>query len=425
MNKTWIILKREYLIRVKNKWFLIGTLFVPIFIILMVILPTVFMVTGSVGERTLAVVDETGKLFSLLKVYADGTYKDDQGRPLYKWLELSPEESNKQKLSQQVLEGKLDAFLIFPSTIFEKNQFELYAKNIGNFQFNESINAMVSAVVTQIRILETGLDPHKVQTLTQRVRAKTFKVVKEGPKEESGELVFILMYILVFTIYMVLIFYGMFVIRGVVEDKSSRVMELLLSSATPDQILTGKILGIGAMGLTQIGIWALSAFFLTTYGALMVKPFVSQAQLPALPSLSLESAFAFVIFFILGYFFYSTLYAALGSLGDNESDIQHLQWPVISPIILSLFLVFALMKNPEGPLAIVLSLIPFFTPILMVMRVVMNAASLFQVILAIVLMILSTVGMMWFSARIFRIGILMYGKRATLPEVMKWIKYSS
>lgn len=425
MNKTWIILKREYLIRVKNKWFLIGTLFVPLIIVLMVILPALFMSAGTVGQRTIAVVDETGKLFSLLKDHADGTLKDNQGRPLYNWVGVPLNEMDKQKLSQQVLEGQLDAFLFFPSTIFHKNQFELYAKNIGNFQFNESMNAMVTAVVTRARILDTGLDPNEVQTLTKSVRAKTFKVAKEGPKEESGELVFILMYTLVLTMYMVLIFYGMFVIRGVVEDKSSRVMELLLSSAKPDQILAGKILGIGAMGLTQIGIWAISAFFLTTYGALMVKPFVSQVQLPGLPSLPLGSAIAFVIFFLLGYFFYSALYAALGSMGDNESDIQHLQWPVITPIIFSLFLMFALMKNPEGPMAVVLSLIPFFTPILMVMRVVMGAAPLFQVILGIVVLILSTLGMMWLSSRIFRIGILMYGKRVTLPEVMKWFKYSS
>jgi len=425
LNKTWIILKREYLIRVKNKWFLIGTLFFPVLIVLMVILPSVFMMTGNVGKRTIAVVDETGTLFPLLKEHADGAYKDDQGRPLYNWIEISKNEFDKENLNQEVLDGKLDAFLIFPSTIFENNQFELYAKNIGNFQFNESINAMVTAAVTRVRILDTGLDPQKVHALTKSVRAKTFKVVKEGPKEESGELVFVLMYILTLTIYMVLIFYGMFVIRGVVEDKSSRVMELLLSSATPNQIMIGKILGIGAMGLTQIGIWAISAFFLTTYGTLMVKSFVSQAQLPALPSLSLGSALAFVIFFLLGYFFYSALYAALGSMGDSESDIQHLQWPVVTPIILSLFLMFALMKNPEGPMAVVLSLIPFFTPILMVMRVVMGAVPLFQVILAVVLLILSTLGMMWLSARIFRIGILMYGKRVTLPEVMKWIRYSS
>lgn len=425
MNKTWIILKREYLIRVKNKWFLIATLFVPFLIVLMVILPALFMSVGTVGQRTIAVVDETGKLFPLLKEHADGTYKDDQGRPLYNWVEISSGEMNKQRLGQQVLEGKLDAFLFFPSNVFNTNQFELYAKNIGNLQFNESMNAMVSAVVTRIRVLEAGLDPKQAQALTKSVRAKTFKIAKEGPKEESGELVFILMYILVLTIYMVLVFYGMFVIRGVVEDKSSRVIELLLSSAKPDQILAGKILGIGAMGLTQIGIWAISAFLLTTYGTFIAKPFIPQAQVPALPSLLFGNALAFVIFFLLGYFFYSVLYAALGSLGDNESDIQHLQWPVVTPIVLSLFLMFAVMKNPDGPTAVVLSLIPFFTPILMVMRVVMGAVSLFQVILGIVLLILSTLGMMWLSARIFRIGILMYGKRVTLPEVIKWVKYSS
>jgi len=426
VNKSLILIKRECLTRVRTKGFLIGTLLAPVLMLLMTVLPGLLMNVVSEGEQTIAVVDLTGRLMPALETYVSDTKKDVQGKPLYK---LVPAESNprvldttKIHLNRQVRQGRLNVFLVLPGDIFETNRFELYAKNTGNFQVNESLNDMVSAVVSKIRLSESGLDPELVKRLNKRVRASTFKIGENGAKEESGELTFALNYMLGLFIYMALIFYGMFVMRGVIEDKSSRVIEILLSSARPRQIMTGKIFGIGLAGLIQIGVWGLCIILLTTYGLVMAKQFSPAAQNLPIPSISVWVVLSFILFFILGYFIYAAVYAAMGSIGNSESDMQNLQWPAMAPILMSFFLMFAIQKNPDGPLATVLSLIPLFSPILMFTRISAHAVPLWQVLLCIGLCLLAIAGLIWISARIFRIGILMVGKRPTLPEALKWIR---
>lgn len=224
---------------------------------------------------------------------------------------------------------------------------------------------------------------------------------------------------MVFMLYMVLIFYGQFVMRGVIEDKSSRVVEVLLSSARPHEIMTGKILGIGAAGLIQMAVWGLCLLLMSVYGALLVP-----ADKIPIPSLSVWTVLAFLAFFVIGYFLYASLYAALGSTGNVESEMQNLQWPALAPLIFAMIVMMAIVKNPEGTMAVVLSMIPFFSPMLMFLRISLHSAPLGQVLICFVLCLLTIAGMIWLAGRIFRVGILMYGKRPTLPEVLKWIKYS-
>jgi ABC-2 type transport system permease protein len=428
VNKSWILIKRECLSRVKTKSFIIGTLIFPVLVLLLVFLPAVFMHMGNEGERRIAVIDFTGRLTQPLQTAFSEMKRDARGKPLYILVPVSAEtgtlDSEKKSLNRRVMDGKLDAFVILTREIFDSSRFELYAKNVSNFQFNESLNGMVTSVVSKIRLSESGLDPVLVKKLNQNVRAKTYKVGETGAKEESGELAFMISYIMVFMIYFVLIFYGSYVMRGVIEDKSSRVIEVLLSSARPHQIMAGKILGIGAAGLAQMGVWAVCLLFASTYGLMMVKQFAPAAQNVPIPSVSAWTLLAFVGFFLIGFFIYSSIFAALGSIGNAESEMQNLQWWAMAPIMLGFFLMFAIGKNPEGPLAVVTSLIPLFSPILMMYRISVQAVPLFQVVLCLVLCLFFIAGMVWFSGRIFRVGILMYGKRPTLPEVLKWIRYS-
>ncbi len=428
MNKSLILIKRECLTRVRTKGFLIGTLLAPVLMMLMTILPGLLMHVVSEGEQTIAVVDLTGRLIPALETYVSDTKKDGRGRSLYKLVSVESNsqvlDTTKTYLSRQVQKGKLNVFLVLPQDIFETNRFELYAKNTGNFQVNESLNDMVSTAVSKIRLSESGLDPELVKRLNKRVHLATFKIGESGAKEESGELLFVLNYMLGVFIYMALIFYGMFVMRGVIEDKNSRVIEILLSSARPRQIMTGKIFGIGLAGLIQIGVWGLCMILLSTYGLVMAKQFSPAAQNLPIPSISIWVVLSFILFFILGYFIYASVYAAMGSIGNSESEMQNLQWPAMAPILLSFFLMFAIQKNPEGTLATVCSLIPLFSPILMFTRISAHAVPLWQVLLCIGLCLLTIAGLIWVSARIFRIGILMVGKRPTLPEALKWIRQS-
>jgi len=429
MDKTLSLIKREYLIRVKTKGFLVGTLLMPVFILLMTFLSPIMAKISEKASKTtnVAVIDFSKQVFWTIKASLSLDKRTSQGLPLYNMqrVEATPEglAAAKENLSKEVKDGKLSAYLIIPADILEKNQFELHSKNISNFAFNQAMEDAISSAVIKARLQRSGLDADLVHKLNRRANVKTFKVGEEGSKEESGAVAFFLSYAMVFIMYMALVFYGTFVMRGVIEDKSSRVVEVILSSVKPHQLMAGKIIGIGAAGLTQLVIWAIVAALVSSYGLLMAKQFAPAVDKIAIPSVSIWVYITFVSFFVLGYFLYSTLYAAMGSLANAESEAQSMQWPVVIFLIIAFMLMFAIMNSPDSPLAVVLSLIPFFAPILMFFRISVNAAPVSQVLLSIVLLAATIWGLIWITGKIFRIGILMYGKRPTLPEVMKWIRY--
>jgi ABC-2 type transport system permease protein len=186
----------------------------------------------------------------------------------------------------------------------------------------------------------------------------------------------------------------------------------------------GKILGIGSAGLTQFFVWIALMFIGTNYGIFLVQKIASNGNEMSLPTINPMIYVAFVLFFILGYFLYSTLYAALGAMVNSDSEAQNLQWPVMILIIISFFLMFPVLESPNSPLATVASVIPFLAPILMFLRISLEAASTTEIISSVFLLIITILFLIWITGRIFRVGILMYGKRPSLPEVIKWIRYS-
>ncbi len=428
MNKTLVLIKREYLSRVKTKGFIIGTLAMPLMLFVIIGIQILMNSMGTREKQTLAVMDLSGQITQALEKHMSEVYKNSQQEPLYKFniIPVTPDslDALKNRYSRLIQEEKLNALLVLPKDIFDKNEFEMHARNISNMEFNANLERAVTRVVSDLRLKQSGLDQSLVRKLTQRLEVKTFKISEQGTKEESGMVAFGISYAMIMILYMAMLIYGQFVMRGVYEDKNSRVVEIVLSSARADQFMAGKIIGIGGAGLTQFLVWALFIALASTYGMIMLKQMAPGADKIPLPSISFSVYLFFFIFFILGYFIYATLYATLGSMVNDEADAQSLQWPVTILIIMGFLCMFFIINNPNSTLAVVLSLIPFFTPLLMFLRYSVNAAPLYQVLLSIVLMIASIYGLIWFTGRIFRVGILMYGKKPNLPEVMKWIKYS-
>ena len=428
MNKTWILIKREFLSRVKTKGFIIGTLAMPLMLFLLIGIQILMAQAGAKEKKSLAVIDLSGGVGPALEQYMIENYQNSRKEPLYTFETVSAQsadlESLKNKYSQLLQAEKLDALIVLPKDILEINQFEMHAKNISNMEFNSILERSLSRVVSNMRLKQSGLDQELVHKLTRGVELKTFKISAEGTKEESGALAFGISYVMILILYMAMLFYGQFVMRGVYEDKNSRVVEMVLSSVKADQFMAGKIIGIGGAGLLQFLIWAVFVALAATYGMTMLNHFAPGADKIPLPSISWTVYLFFFIFFILGYFLYATLYGTLGSMVNDEADAQSLQWPVTFLILIGFFLLFFVINNPSSTTAIILSLIPFFTPLLMFLRYSVGAAPMWQVLLSIVLMIASIVGLIWLTGRIFRVGLLMYGKKPNLPEVMKWIKYS-
>jgi ABC-2 type transport system permease protein len=265
-----------------------------------------------------------------------------------------------------------------------------------------------------------GLDRKTLDGIMKPVDMGTFQVSATGPAKKKGFLqTWFGTFAFVMVLYMSLLLYGIAVMRGILEEKSSRVMEVLLGSLTPDQLMTGKIVGIGLVGLTQMGIYVVTAGALRAYFAAQQA---AAEWTSALDAFSPMKMMWFVVFYLLGYFMYTALFAAIGAVCNTEQEAQNLQTPVVMCLVVPMMLAFFFVNNPDSTVAVVVSLIPLFTPMIMYMRISVLTPPLWQIGLSILLML----GMIWLlfkgTAKIFRIGVLMYGKRPTIPEILRWAR---
>ena len=425
MRKLLAIIQREYSTRVKTKGFVIGTLLMPVFIIFITVVPAAFMAMKSEKPKHIAVMDLTDQVYEPLSETLNERTK--AGERIYQFHRVitTPDqlEEMKENLKADIDLQKIDAYLVIPPDVFETNDVEYHSINVTNFRENSEIERAISRVITRLRLERSGFIPDDVNHLVRSVRLHTFKIGPGGKEQRDVGLSFGITYIMVFVLYLALILYGAMTMRSVVEDKNNRVIEVIISAVKPFHLMAGKILGIGAVGLTQFFIWAAVAGLISIYSSSLVASFLPAAENVPLPSVNISQLAFFVLFFILGFFFYSTLYAGIGALVNSDQEAQQLQWPVVSFLIMAFMFVFYTISNPDSTIAVVFSMLPMFSPILMFMRISIHTPPSSQVAISIVVLLLSIWAMIWIVARIFRIGILMYGKRPNLPEVMKWIKY--
>ncbi|MBI3758666.1 MAG: ABC transporter permease, partial [Deltaproteobacteria bacterium] len=259
-------------------------------------------------------------------------------------------------------------------------------------------------------------DANRVNDLSRGIELDTIN--RQGQREEGQT--FFLTFGLIMAIYVSILVYGITVMRGVIEEKQWRIIEVLLSSVKPIELMLGKLIGIGLVGLTQFAVWALTGSLLSVLGTMPLMRFV---KVP-LPSLSPMLMFFFVLYFILGYFLYATLYAMVGAIVSNEEDGQQMQIPVTMTIVIPIMISALVMQDPNSLSSTLLSFIPFFSPILMFMRISFQTPPAWQIVLSIVLNLATILALIWLAAKIYRVGVLMYGKRPSLPEVARWLKYS-
>ncbi|MDZ7343381.1 MAG: ABC transporter permease, partial [candidate division KSB1 bacterium] len=330
-------------------------------------------------------------------------------------------------LSEQVDKNHLDGYLIIPASIFEDGNAEYYGKSVTNFNENRRIRSAISRAVTERRIQQSGLNSEQVRQLVRRVELRTFRITEGGKEEEEAGQTELLVWILVMFIYMAMLIYGQIVMRSVIEEKNSRVIESVISSVKPFHLMAGKILGIGALGLTQYALWALVMGLLSLYGVKAATLFTSKAANASafpMPAIPLETLIFFVVFFVLGYFIFAVMYAGLGAMVNSEEEAQQLVFPMVILVIVPMLCTTFIINNPSSQLSVILSLIPFFSPITMFARIVVQMPPLWQIGVCLALTIATIFGMIWIVGRIYRVGVLMYGKRPSLPEVIKWIKYA-
>ena len=434
MHNTWLIIRREYLERIRSKAFIIMTLLMPVFMASTILIPALLSDMKSEGTRHIVLVANNPEIAEAVKQQlmtlqsetsqADGT-KSEAGRlrqkapaPRYAIdISTNATEAERNSLRQQISDGKIDGFLWLTDNDLAARKLVYNARDVTDF--GESIelrNAVQSALVKR-QLAQKGMSGTEVETLLKPIDLDSIRIEK-GKEGASGISVFLVSFTMVMLLYVNVLVYGVAVMRSIIEEKSSRILEVLLSSVTAKQLLAGKIVGVGAVGLTQIIIWLAVAGGFSLPGLMASRSMLSNIHIP------MAGVIAFGVFFILGYFLYSTMYAALGSMVNSDQEAQQVQWPAMLPIIFSIVLSTPVLQHPNSPLAFWTSMVPFFAPILMFVRVMVETPPMWQIILCVTLMLLTTWGMLSLSSRIYRVGILMYGKRPTLPELRKWLRYS-
>ena len=436
MKKVWVIIKREYLVRVRTRAFAIGTVISPLLLLGLIILPTFLAERGSGGERKITVLDQSGDpaLFEAInaRVEAPGSKSDSDGEEGFgnaTRFELTrqvvPADQNPNDWIKRESSGggekgsEKKSYLILGPGVLDNVAPEYHAQNLSDFSIR-ALEESVSAAISERRLMRAGFDATKIGLYMKPVDLKKFKIGATGESKEGGmRQDFMIAFALLFFLYMSVLFYGIFVMRGVIEEKQSRIVEVLISSVRPTQMMLGKLIGIGLVGLTQIGIWALSTAVLSLFGATM---FASQGA--KIPNIPISLLVYFVLYFVLGFFLYATLYAMVGAIVSSEEDAQQVQLPVTLLIVMPMMIFGVVMANPNSTSSIVLSMIPFFAPTLMMLRIAVINPPVWQVILSMVIMVATILGSVWVAARIYRVGILMYGKRPSIAELGRWLRYS-
>jgi ABC-2 type transport system permease protein len=426
------ILRREYLTRVKSKGFWIATLILPLAMAALVVLPSVFLARSKTMHRMVVVdgLDGVGARLAEELAAAEPTAKSESAGGLAR--DREPEASRfvvtvepaafdaaaqSAALDARVLAGEVDSWILVDRASLAASRVDYRAESVSNFLTQRRLEKALTRVFSEARLAAEGYDASRVVELTRAADLKTLKLTAEGATEEAGMAGFMVAYLLFFLLYTVVAIYGGLVMNGVLEEKSSRIVEVLLATTTSKELLYGKLLGIGAAGLTQLAVWALALGALTAPGVVGLMAF-GEGVIPNVPFAVLAH---FLLHFLLGFFLFSAMYAAIGAATNSVQEAQPLTGIVMPFLIAPVLFMMPVINDPDSTLAVVLSLIPTFTPLLMMLRIAVKSPPLWQILLGYVLTTAFVVGLMAVCARVYRVGILMYGKRPTLAELGRWI----
>ncbi len=425
MSKSIIILKREYLTRVRKKSFMIMTMLIPLMMASMTLIPVWLATRNDSQERLIAVYDPAGQVVNELT---------DMGSTRFYF--LSAEEYA--GISKNFRSGKFYALLTIPEDLPQSQRADLISDKPIAFdvknQITGRINWIVEAQKRRKVMADSGIPNLEAQLAATRtqINFETLKVDTKGESVKSStEIAMVTGYLAGFLIYIFVFAYGTLVMRGVMEEKTSRIVEVIISSVKPFQLLFGKIIGIGLVGLTQIVIWIVLGGLLISGMSLLAGEKLPEQASPDKLTMILQLAgnmniplilFSLIFYFIGGFLLYASLMGAIGSAVDSDEDAQQLMLPVTMPLIFSIIILIAVAKNPEGSIAFWASMIPLTSPVTMMVRVPYGVPA-WELLLSMSILITSILGTIWMAGKIYRTGILMYGKKVTLKEIVRWLFY--
>jgi len=416
MSKVLTIIRKEYLERVRSKSFLIGTLLGPAFMSLFIVLPMLVAQTGGDAERTVGILDLSGEVLTpLTEVLAD------QGNGNIELLAMECPGTDTgpcvEDLKQQVLDGTVHSAIVVDVDFMDEPRLTFYNRSVSALVFRDDVlRPALNRVLREARFTRADVPESLYTYLSGRTDWESRTVTSEGDQAQHEDSSFAMAFVLIMIIYIMVIMYGSHTLTAVIEEKSSRMAEVMLSSVSAGDLMLGKVLGIGMAGLTQFGIWTAAFFVLSQRGV-------------SVGDVTLETGFlspiilvSFIMFFLLGFFLYATLYAGVGALCNTVQDSQQFNMPLVMGLVIPMMLLSLVLRSPDATLTVVLSLIPMFSPVLMFFRVCVATPPLWQIVLSWVLM----AGSIWLAARmagkLFRLGILMHGAAPNWASLFRMLR---
>ena len=436
MNKIGLIIRREYLTRVRKRSFLIMTFLGPILMAAIYIIPIMLALNSNEEHLRIAVVDESKWFEDRFNNTKEHTFIPMPGQPI-------------DSVKEMVKNGVFDMALYVPPTQLNiPSNAVVYSIRQVPMEVETYISSVMEKEIEDQKLMAQGVDPEIVSAVKTNVNLSVMRMDEKGNEKETFTKVqFTLGILLAMLVYMFIIFFGGQVMQGVSEEKTSRIIEVIISSVKPFQLMMGKIIGVSLVALTQFVMWILltivlyvgfSAFIgisnpeMISSGTVMSQEITSndimsnesvQSILQIVHSIDFGTIITtFLIFFVMGYLLYATLYAAIGSLVDNNTDAQQFTLPVTVPLIVAIISSFYIVNNPDSSLSIWLSMIPFTSPISMMVRIPFGV-PIWQIVVSVILLAGTFILMTWIAGKIYRTGILMYGKKLSYKEIFKWLKY--
>lgn len=449
MTKFLAIVKREYLKRVRAKSFIVATILGPILMVAFMVVPILIAMFGASEPVHIAIVDESGRMYERLSetirresrkapsaargaapmdmtgnpqerasaagAMLPGSFKLEQvstgGRSL---------DTVRHELNMRVLQDELDGYLIIPADVLNARKAEYYGRNVGDLFTKTQLEGHLARAINEQRLADAGVGQILLEEISGHISLNTIKVSEKGEEREVGGAFFFVLGV-GFLIFIVIMIYGGVVLSAVVEEKETRVVEMLFSSVRAFPLMLGKLVGVSLVALTQLAIWGILVGAFVVFGLSALTAGGAEMELPRVGA----SAIAyFFLFFLLGYFFYSALFAVVGSIVTSQEESQQFVMLIIFPLIIAFYLVFPVLRSPNSTLAFWASLFPFTSPVVMLVRIVAQTPPFWQILLSWLIGFAGVILLIWIASRIYRTGMLMYGKRATIPEIMRWIKAS-
>jgi ABC-2 type transport system permease protein len=436
MTKFLAVIKREYLQRVRAKMFIVTTILLPAAMSFFGVVPILVMNIKTPPVR-LAVVDQTGKLYGQLRNALVSDESEQQpanantsapsGRRGFTSFRLEEIPSGTQSMDQirEVLNQRLrareiDGYVVLPPDFLDHGQAEFFNNNPGDVFTPPALQSALNRAVREQRLIEAKVDNKTREGLFRPVDLQAVKVGETGAQQRNSASSFALVFGIGFVMYLSILMYGQVVLGAVIEEKETRIAEILFSSVRPFPLMMGKLVGVSLVALTQLAIWGLAFSAFALYGVnLLASRGVTSFSIPDIP---FSHFIYFGLFFLLGYFIYATIYALVGSMVTTAQEGGQLAMPIIVLLVVSFYLFLPVSRSPDSSFAFWVSMIPFSAPVAMVVRIVTHTPPFWQIALSLAIGFGSVLVIMWAASRVYRVGMLMYGKRASIPEALRWAR---